>query len=366
MIEVGGSFKEARLALGDLEDQLEVAREEGELVGSAYQDVSFLVQDAAEQIDKMEKASKRSTKATRSDTSALQERAQALREMADFDRLITELLIDEETAAAQANIAQQERLDSLNASMAEFADIVSDEAFEFLSGRTLGGSFLDAMFGETPPEEVPTLLEQIASAFDDIADSAQGAWESIGASVGAVEDWGAKASVATQVGSDLAKAFAGTADASTKVDAGIEASGRLTRAFVEDTTAEAALMVLVEAARAGTAFVSGNIPKGIGHTANAASWAAAAAFSVGGSGGAGAGGGGGAGSQRQTSAAEVFEEPAATGPGFSGSVTFNIQSINPNTAGEAVVDALNAFAEAGGGGVISSELLGNAQGRAGI
>jgi hypothetical protein len=122
------------------------------------------------------------------------------------------------------------------------------------------------------------------------------------------------------------------------LQAGVGILSGVTASFVEDKKTQAGIEALINAAAAAAAYATGNIPQGIGYTAAAAGYAAAAAFGGGSSG----------------SAPSVGGSAGSAGPAAFGSPDLDRERA---LTAEAIAEAINE--QGRGGGVVINVDFGN-------
>ncbi|MHC4647042.1 MAG: coiled-coil domain-containing protein [Planctomycetota bacterium] len=140
LLDAGGTFKGAADELAVLEKRLEdqkeasdASQEATELSDAVFDELATTLARAGEELAAMEAAQKKATAATRSQAGAVKELSDATREMSEFDALITELLIDQETKQARQMLLRFQGQDLLNAAQATWNELRREE-FEITDG----------------------------------------------------------------------------------------------------------------------------------------------------------------------------------------------------------------------------------------
>jgi hypothetical protein len=191
-------------------------------------------------------------------------------------------------------------------------------------------------------EDTPFVLESVDNGLQSIAFSASQVGDAFGSMAGGIIAAGHATgafnddlSQAIPIASNFGSALAQASNVGEQYDAAISAGKAATAAFVEDTTAQAALMALFEGAEAARWFATpGGQPLGVAHSIAAGLYATAAAFSINGSRGRGRRAGGG---EAETSSeppdftGTAFDQSGTTAQAPTGGTTIIVQYQSPNS-----------------------------------
>jgi hypothetical protein len=363
MLIVGGSFEGAEEALADFVEEMDAANESGELVGQSMRDVENLVNAASERLVEMEKATKNQTAATSKRTAAIKELQQAQEAQSEFEAaLLDEAILAKEQEIQASFRARLELMGLLGAAQSTWNELRQQD-LEVTDG------ILEQQVREI--ENLQRKNELLAEADQQLADTI-GGFESLGSAVtlagNAMGGAGDKLASLVTITGDLGSALKEASGANQQFGAAIAAGKAVTAAVVDDASAQAAILGLFETAESAAAFASANIVAGVAHAGAAALYfgVAAKGGKGGGGGGASAGAGTASAAAAQTPTTQIIEEPTLPSQSFGVTNFFNVESTNPDTAGDNILSALNAFTESGSGALLSPDLIGESQGRSGL
>jgi hypothetical protein len=274
--------------------------------------------------------------------------------------VLADATITDAAAQAETMIARQALLDLVNSGQQALNE-TARQTFE-LGAALAEQTVLDIENLQRKNELIAEANELQAAQVDGMGALAK-AGSLMAVSIGGQTDkWGALNSAI--VGSAAAFKQAGTAQE--KIGATLSAGKAITASVVDDTTTQAAILGAFEVAEAAANFA--NPPAAVAHGLAAALYfgVAAKGGKGGGGGGASAGAGTASAAAAQTPTTQIIEEPTLPSQSFGVTNFFNVESTNPDTAGDNILSALNAFTESGSGALLSPDLIGDSQGRSGL
>jgi hypothetical protein len=367
LLDAGGTFKGAADELAVLEKRLEdqkeasdASQEATELSDAVFDELATTLARAGEELAAMEVAQKKATAATRSQAAANVEFIGVLQTMIAQFGVLADATITDAAAQAETMIARQALLDLVNSGQQALNE-TARQTFE-LGAALAEQTVLDIENLQRKNELIAEANELQAAQVDGMGALAK-AGSLMAVSIGGQTDkWGALNSAI--VGSAAAFKQAGTAQE--KIGATLSAGKAITASVVDDTTTQAAILGAFEVAEAAANFA--NPPAAVAHGLAAALYfgVAAKGGKGGGGGGASAGAGTASAAAAQTPTTQIIEEPTLPSQSFGVTNFFNVESTNPDTAGDNILSALNAFTESGSGALLSPDLIGESQGRSGL